>query len=75
MLRTRLSRLWADFRVAERAGVAIPKTVIPWGSGEPESHAAEIGFPLLLKPAESHLFSEDFKRKMVRVETFAELRR
>ena len=61
--------------VAERAGVAIPKTVIPRGPDPLESRAAEIGFPLLLKPAESHPFSEHFKRKMVRVETFAELHR
>ena len=62
------------YAVADRAGVPIPKTVIPRGQDDLASCAAEIGFPLLLKPAESHLFNELFGRKMVRAATLGELR-
>ncbi len=54
--------------------VPTPRTVVPSGPEDLADQAAQIGFPLLLKPAESHLFFEHFKRKMFRVETLAELR-
>ncbi len=61
------------YEVAERSGVAAPRTRVPRSGADLEVQAAEIGFPLLLKPAESHRFYERFGRKMVRVETLAAL--
>ena len=49
------------------AGPAVGRTT--WSAG-----AAEIGFPLLLKPAESHRFYEHFKRRCSAPNTMAELR-
>jgi D-aspartate ligase len=62
------------YALAEAAGVAVPRTIVPGGPEDLEGCAARIGFPLLLKPAESHLFYRHFKRKMFRVETLVELR-
>jgi predicted ATP-grasp superfamily ATP-dependent carboligase len=61
------------YALASVAGVPFPRTVVPRGQEDLEACAAEIGFPLLLKPAESHLFYQHFRRKMFRVETLAEL--
>jgi D-aspartate ligase len=61
------------YALADLAGVPVPRTVVLGGQEDLKSCAAEIGFPLLLKPAESHMFYEHFKRKMFRAETFDEL--
>ncbi len=61
------------YALAQVAGVPFPKTIVPRGQEDLESCATEIGFPLLLKPAESHLFYAHFQRKMFRVDTMAEL--
>jgi D-aspartate ligase len=63
------------YALARANDVPTPKTVVPLGPEDLADGAAEIGFPLLLKPAEGHLFYAHFKRKMFRVETLAELRR
>lgn len=60
--------------LAEAAGVPAPRTVVPRDLDDLAAQAESIGFPLLLKPAESHLFFERFKRKMVRVDTLPALR-
>ena len=59
--------------LAVECGVATPRTIVPRSPHEAADAGVEIGFPLLLKPAESHLFFEHFKRKMFRVETSAQL--
>jgi predicted ATP-grasp superfamily ATP-dependent carboligase len=61
--------------VAERAGVAIPKTVIPAGAGRAGVSRCRDRLPAATEPAKSLLFYEHFIRKMVCAETFAELRR
>jgi predicted ATP-grasp superfamily ATP-dependent carboligase len=59
--------------LADAHGIPAPRTLVPQSAEELGSQAMSIGFPLLLKPAESHLFYERFKRKMVRADTMAEL--
>jgi D-aspartate ligase len=54
--------------------VPTPRTFVPSSTEEAEWQAESIGFPLLVKPCESHLFYERFKRKMFRVDTMAALR-
>ena len=61
------------YELAAAHGVPAPRTVTPTSEREVRDAAAAIGFPLLLKPAESHLFYDRFKRKMVRAEAEAEL--
>ena len=60
--------------LADAHGVPAPRTLVPRSTDELEAHAGSIGFPMLLKPAQSHLFYERFRRKMVRVDTMAALR-
>ncbi len=54
-------------------GVAAPRTFLPRTMEEARAGAAEIGLPCLIKPCQSHLFSERFHRKMIRVRSMAEL--
>lgn len=62
------------YALAEANGIPAPRTLVPRSSEELESQAEEVGFPLLLKPSESHRFYERFGRKMVRAETMAKLK-
>ena len=61
------------YQLAAAAGVATPLTAVPSTIEEAEVAARGIGFPLLVKPSQSHLFYERFRRKMVEVRTMAEL--
>ena len=61
------------YEIAATHGVPVPRTVIPLSEAHLVEEAARIGFPVLLKPAEGHLYFERFKRKMVRAETQSEL--
>jgi len=61
------------YALAEAHGVPAPRTLVPGSAADLEGHAAQLGFPMLVKPAESHLFYERFKRKMFRVSTLSEL--
>lgn len=60
--------------LADAHGIPAPRTLVPRSTEDLESYADSIGFPLLLKPAESHRFYERFKRKMVRADTMAALK-
>jgi D-aspartate ligase len=62
------------YAIAEAHGVAAPRTIVPAAAAELEDAAEQIGFPLLVKPKESHLFYSHFKRKMVRVTGMEDLR-
>jgi D-aspartate ligase len=64
----------ATATLADANGVPAPRTLVPRSEEELEELATEIGFPLLLKPSESHLFYERFTRKMVRADTLPVLR-
>jgi len=62
------------YEIAGRHGIAAPRTLVPGSVVDLEVQAEQIGFPLLLKPAESHRFYERFKRKMVPVDGMPALR-
>lgn len=53
------------YDLAARAGVGTPATEAPATLQEAYAAAARLGFPLLVKPSQSHLFYEKFKRKLV----------
>lgn len=53
------------YELAIAAGVPVPRTSVPRSVSELHDQAVAIGFPVLLKPAESHRFYERFHRKMV----------
>ena len=61
------------YEIAAACGVPAPRTVTPMSEANLREEAAWIGYPVLLKPAESHRFYERFKRKMVRADTEPEL--
>jgi D-aspartate ligase len=61
------------YALAAKAGVATPATFEPASIDEAREAARRVGFPLLVKPSQSHLFYDLFKRKMVRVNDMAEL--
>ncbi len=60
--------------LADEHGIPAPRTMVPTCLADMEKQAASIGFPLLLKPAESHLYSAHFKRKMVLAVDMSSLR-
>lgn len=62
------------YALADAHGIPAPRTLVPRSPEELESQAQSIGFPLLLKPAESHRFYEHFKRKMIRADTMVALK-
>ncbi|MBE0575882.1 MAG: hypothetical protein IH613_08285 [Desulfuromonadales bacterium] len=50
--------------LAAAAGVPVPQTLLPTSVAELKEFGCMIGFPCLLKPAQSHLFFGHFRRKM-----------
>jgi predicted ATP-grasp superfamily ATP-dependent carboligase len=61
------------YEIAGEAGVGAPATAVPRTIEEARDAAARFGFPLLLKPSQSHLFYDRFRRKMVVIRGMAEL--
>jgi D-aspartate ligase len=61
------------YELAEAAGVPAPRTAVPRSLEEAREAAARLGFPLLLKPSQSHLFFDRFRRKMVVIRGTREL--
>ncbi len=62
------------YAIAAEHGIPAPRTLVPRSRGELDALGADIGYPLVLKPAESHRFYEVFHRKMVWVESPTALR-
>lgn len=62
------------YAIAERAGVAIPRTLVPERLEDLDAFDAEVEYPCLVKPRESHLYSAAFGRKMTTVHSLAEMR-
>ena len=62
------------YSLAESAGVPVPRTVVPTSLEDVESYAARIDYPVLVKPSQSHLYSERFGRKLTQVEDADALR-
>ena len=60
------------YALAAAAGVATPRTFAPATLADARAAAAQLGFPLLVKPSQSHLFAARFQRKMVEVHGDAE---
>jgi predicted ATP-grasp superfamily ATP-dependent carboligase len=61
------------YELAAKAGVATPETLVPSSVSEAHLFARRIGFPLLVKPSQSHVYFDRFKRKMRLVEGETEL--
>ncbi len=61
------------YALADRIGVPAPKTLVPRSLDDLEKFGAEIGYPCILKPCQSHLYSERFGRKMVKVDDYGRL--
>jgi predicted ATP-grasp superfamily ATP-dependent carboligase len=55
------------YALAAAAGVGTPRTLAPASVAEARDFARRIGLPLLVKPSQSHLYFERFRRKMTRV--------
>lgn len=62
------------YAFAKAHGVAAPKTFVPSSLEEVEQYASGVVFPCLVKPCESHLFTERFHLKMVPVGSTQEMR-
>lgn len=61
------------YTLAENCGVPSPRTLLPTSLDEARAASCELGFPCLVKPCQSHLFYERFRRKMVRAESLAQV--
>src|SRR6266536_83469 len=61
------------YALAERIGIAAPRTLIPKSEKDLESLAGQIGYPCLVKPRQSHRYYEVFKRKLVKVQDIDEM--
>jgi D-aspartate ligase len=61
------------YELAERLGIAAPRTVTLKSERDLESPRTDISFPCLVKPRQSHRYHEAFGRKMVKVEDLSEM--
>jgi predicted ATP-grasp superfamily ATP-dependent carboligase len=61
------------YALAAKAGVPTPRTLVPSCVEEGRAFAAAAGFPLLVKPSQSHLYGDRFHRKMSLVRSDAAL--
>jgi D-aspartate ligase len=52
------------YEIARSVGVPIPRTVLPGSLTEVQRFAAAADYPCLVKPSQSHLFYDRFRRKM-----------
>lgn len=60
-------------QLAEDRGLPAPRTVVARTLDEAVAASRSLGFPLLVKPAQSHLYRRIFKRKLAQVGDRAEL--
>lgn len=63
------------YALAGRCGIPAPRTLLPQSSAEALAGAAEMGFPCLVKPCQSHLFTARFGRKMIKAASVDEVAR
>ncbi|MDG5467375.1 hypothetical protein P9J64_03475 [Deltaproteobacteria bacterium IMCC39524] len=52
------------YTIANLAGIPVPQTLLPVSAAEAKEFSQMVGFPCLLKPAQSHMFLEHFRKKM-----------
>lgn len=55
------------YQLAESLGIPLPKTAIPKNAQEAEAYGQTVHFPCLVKPRQSHIYFEKFRKKMVKV--------
>lgn len=55
------------YELASKNGVLAPRTIIPKSKEDIDSYINKIKFPCLVKPSQSHLFFNHFKKKMFSV--------
>ena len=65
----------AQLEAAEQSGLAVPATRHPRSAAEARGAGEEIGFPVLVKPADPVGFKRKFGRQAFRAETAAEIDR
>ncbi|MHC5158797.1 MAG: hypothetical protein ACYSN8_02015, partial [Planctomycetota bacterium] len=53
------------YQLAESLGIPLPKTAIPKDRQEAEAYSKNAYFPCLVKPRQSHIYFEKFRKKMV----------
>jgi predicted ATP-grasp superfamily ATP-dependent carboligase len=62
-----------SYQIAEKLGIAIPKTYFPNTKNDLRQISQMISYPCLLKPVISHVFSNKFNQKLFRANTATEL--
>jgi predicted ATP-grasp superfamily ATP-dependent carboligase len=62
-----------SYQIAEKLGIAIPKTCFPNTKDDLRQISQTINYPCLLKPVISHVFSNKFNQKLFRANTATEL--
>jgi D-aspartate ligase len=62
------------YEIAEQAGVDTPKTLIPESAKDVERYAANVEFPCIVKPRESHLWAARLGGKFHTVNSLREMR-
>lgn len=61
------------YALADKIGVPSPKTVVPESLEDVEKYGKSIEYPCIVKPCQSHLYFQVFRKKMVRVENFDQM--
>jgi D-aspartate ligase len=61
------------YKIAEQAGIAVPKIFSPKSVDELAQIKPQLEFPCLLKPGRGHLFFRKFDNKMLEMRNFDEL--
>lgn len=61
------------YALAERIGIAAPRTLVPETAQEMLEFGQTVGYPCLVKPSQSHRYFEVFGRKMTKVENYGQL--
>jgi D-aspartate ligase len=61
------------YAIAKAADIPVPQTYLPVSAAEAKEFSQMVGFPCLLKPAQSHLFFEHFRSKMFVADNPSEL--
>lgn len=59
--------------LADSIGVPAPRTTVPRSAEDVEVFSGLVEYPCLVKPCQSHLYFERFKKKMVRVTNFDQM--
>lgn len=61
------------YELASSVGVATPRTMAPESEADLKDWSNRVGFPIIVKPRESHRYAERFSRKCTRAGNFDQL--